>query len=834
MNQLTLSTVAASRDGEGEVASAAQEEVCGCSLTRFTDWLTEIRDEQPAWRGQADREVDYYDGNQLDSATLRDMEEIGMPPIIENVIAPAIDAVLGMEAKTRTDWKVTADQDGRDSPVAEAMNYRMAQAEKATRADRAGADAYASQVKTGLGWVEVSRENDPFKYPYRVQQVHRNEIFWDMRSHEMDGSDMRFMIRRRWTDVDVAAQLFPKHASLIKHVGNGWSLWDEQITMDGGMSTDLAMSGEIERGWSIEEVEWRDANRRRVCIFEVWYRDWVRGLIIRTPDGRVVEFDQCNENHVAAVGAGLIEPEYATFAKVRMAYWIGPHKLHDGPSPYKHNRFPYVAFWGKREDRTGVPYGLIRPMLPMQDAINASESKMQWLLAAKRITQTEGVTLDDEEAVRREAARPDAHFILDAQKLREGGMFKVESDFALNEQQYRRLVDKREGIRRVSGVFASFSGEASQAQSGLAINSLVEQSTQTLAEINDNYRFARAEVGEILLSYVIEDIGDKQTVMKIPGKLPGDEDKEVVLNEPTVDEMGIQYLSNDVQRTRLKMALSDVPSTSSFRSQQLMALSEVVKSLPPPMQAIVVPFVLALTDIPNRDDIVKAIKGTVEGRTFTAEQVQAEVQNAVQAALQQSGHEHEQAKLQLDAEKVRLEEKKIGTEIAKLELERFGVKSRAHVDNLRAEADWLRAEIEDRRQRAEIASKEYERQASSNQAPEMPIDPETLPDVLKARIDADAQVRIAEINRAASAEISRLEAKLDEISKQIAEDEPEEVSTKDVMQAIQSMREAKPAEPQPAPVINVTIEKGGTVRKEIEVKSPSGATYKGVVSEEEE
>jgi hypothetical protein len=54
----------------------------------------------------------------------------------------------------------------------------------------------------------------------------------------------------------------------------------------------------------------------------------------------------------------------------------------------------------------------------------------------------------------------------------------------------------------------------------------------------------------------------------------------VVLNE-TVEEGGLRYLSNDVQRTRLKVALSDVPSSSSFRAQQLAALSEAVKALPP-------------------------------------------------------------------------------------------------------------------------------------------------------------------------------------------------------------------------------------------------------------
>lgn len=668
-------------DGDqGEVASTrTYSDDCGCSLQRFTAILTEIRDEQPAWRARADREMDYNDGNQLDNQTLSDMEAIGMPPIIENVIGPAIDGVLGVEAKTRTDWRVSPDADERNQDVADALNYKLNQAEREAGADRACGEAFASQIKVGIGWVEVSREHDPFRYPYRVRAIHRNEIFWDMRADHPD--DMRFLVRRRWTDTDIAVRLFPGKADLIRHSGNGWALFDEAITDDGGTSTDLAMDAINERGWSIEESEWRDIVRQRVCIFEVWTRDWVTGLVMRTPDGRVVEFDERNEAHVAAVAAGVVEPRQAVYSKVRLSWWVGPHKLHDGPSPYSHGKIPYVMFIGKTEDRTRAPFGLIRPMVPMQDAINASESKMQWLLAAKRITQTEGATVDDEETVRQEAARPDAHFVLDAQKMRDGGIFKVESDFTLSQQQYQRLQDKRESIKRVSGIYDAFLGQSKGGQSGMALNTLVEQASQTLADIMDNYRDARARVGDLLLSLLIEDMAKKPQQVAIKATMPGEEDRLIVLNEPFLDEeTGMQMLNNDVQRTRLKVALNDVPSTSSYRGQQLMMMTEVTKSLPPEFQAIMLPFVLMLTDVPNRDDIIKAIKGATGGESITMQQAQQMVAEAVQQAMNNATLQAERMRLELD----RMD----------LKIKAFAAKSKAHTDNLRAEADWLRAETD--------------------------------------------------------------------------------------------------------------------------------------------
>lgn len=190
-------------------------------LATFTEYLTEIRN-QPSWRMRADRESDYCDGNQLDSDVMRALRERGMPPAIEPLIGPTIDSVLGMEVKNRTDWRVIADGDKEGDDVADALNHRLNQAERQSHADTACGEAYASQIKVGIGWVEVARESDPFKYPYRCQSVHRNEIWWDFHRKKPDMSDARYLIRRRWQDRKQAVLMFPDHADLINHTSSGW------------------------------------------------------------------------------------------------------------------------------------------------------------------------------------------------------------------------------------------------------------------------------------------------------------------------------------------------------------------------------------------------------------------------------------------------------------------------------------------------------------------------------------------------------------------------------------------------------------------------------------
>lgn len=608
-----------------------QAQDTGLSLTEFTKWLTEC-EEQPAWRTRADRESDYYDGNQLDSEVMRRARERGLPPAIEPLIGPTIDAVLGHEAKNRTDWRVAPEGDKAGDDVAEALNVKLTQAERQSHADSACAEAYKSQITVGLGWVEVNRNQDPREYDYYACAIHRNEIWFDWFA-KPNMSNARYLIRRKWTDRRQAAIMFPQHAELIQQAASGWNGLDMGAFMtDGSASTDLSGSWLSERGWSIEEMQWRDINQQRVCLFEVWYREWERATLIKAPDGRVVEYDQRNQLHVEAVASGMVKLYEAPIGRVRLAWYMGPHRLSDEPSPFTHNHFPYVPFWGKREDRTGVPYGLVKGMIYLQDEVNARIARMQWGLAATRTTRTGGAVLDDDDTFRDEVARPDADIVLDADAMRQGGVFKVERDFELNRQQYDRLIDAREGIKRTGGIYNAFMGQEGQALSGVAQAGLVEQSNQAIADINDNFKDSRRQVGELLLSMIIQDMGNTPQTVTIDGNGIKD-DRIVELNVMAADpDTGIEYYNNDVQRTQLKVAMSDVPSTPSYRQQQLMAMSEAFKSSPPEYQKIMMPYMFELMDVPNKRDIIQAIKEMGDGAP-TPEQIQQQIDQAVSEAL---------------------------------------------------------------------------------------------------------------------------------------------------------------------------------------------------------
>lgn len=621
-------------------------EIGGISLREYENIVNEIEN-QPSWRAIADQDMDYADGKQLDSDLLRRQKELGIPPAVENRISPALRSLSGYEATTRTDWRVTPNGEVEGREVAEAINYKLNQAEKKSKADKACSNAFSAQIACGIGWVEVSRESDPFKYPYRCRAVHRNEIHWDMTSEEPDLSDARWLRRQKWLRPERIAQVFPEHAELVYALGKHGSQWYElDPMMDGGGDTGLQDVWHQGRHSTIAEHRWYNQANKEMCLVELWYRRWVTIYVIKTPNGRVVEYDADNPSHIAAVAYGKAKVLKANVSKVRRSYWLGRHCLYDGESPYKHSHFPYVPFIGFKENSSGVPFGYVRDMRFPQDSLNSGISKLRWAMSVVRVERTKGAVDMTDAQLRKQIAKPNSDIVLNpAHMAQQGARFEVHRDYQLTDQHYQMLQDNRASIVAVSDITQGFMGKAGNATSGRQEQMQIEQSNQSLAVIMDNFRQARTLIGEQLMALIIEDMGNDEQAVIIEGDAitPA---RKVVVNKPEVDpETGMIYLSNDIQRTALSVALEDVPSTNAYRGQQLNAMSEAVKSLPPQYQAAVLPFMMSLMDIPKKEQVIEAVKQAQQQQT--PEQIQQQIDQAVQDALAKAGNDIKLKELEL-------------------------------------------------------------------------------------------------------------------------------------------------------------------------------------------
>lgn len=630
-------------------------------------------DSQPKWRDAANKACAYYDGDQLPPEVLQVLKDRGQPMTIHNLIAPTVDGVLGMEAKTRTDLVVMSDEpDDETEKLAEAINAEFADACRLGNMNKARSDAYAEQIKAGPSWVEVRRNSDPFGPEFKVSTVSRNEVFWDWLSREADLSDCRWLMRRRWMDTDEAKATFPGMAQVIDYAIDDWRGFVD-TTVTEGQPSPLMSAWEEYQSWDRKENEWLQRERRRVLLQVVYYRTFERLPVIELSNGRVVAFDKNNLMHAVAVASGRVQVRVGRVSRIREAWFVGPHFIVDRPCSAPQGMFPLVPFWGYRKDKTGEPYGLISRAIPAQDEVNFRRIKLTWLLQAKRVIMDEDATQLSDNELMEQIERPDGIIKLNPARKNQksvADVFRVEQDFQVASQQFQVMQESEKLIQDTMGVYSAFLGQDSNASSGVAISNLVEQGATTLAEINDNYQFACQQVGRLLLAYLLDGLKKRRNHAVVINRDDRQRRQTIVLNA----EGDNGELTNDISRLNTHIALAPVQQTPAFKAQLAQRMSEVIQGLPPQVQAVVLDLWVNLLDVPQKQEFVERIRAAL-GTPKSPDEMTPEEQ---QAAQQQQAQEQQQQELQM---------REMAGRVAKLEAEAARAQAAAQRDNAGAQRD---------------------------------------------------------------------------------------------------------------------------------------------------
>ncbi|CTZ07035.1 portal protein [Escherichia coli] len=624
-------------------------------------------DSQPKWRDAANKACAYYDGDQLPPEVLQVLKDRGQPMTIHNLIAPTVDGVLGMEAKTRTDLVVMSDEpDDETEKLAEAINAEFADACRLGNMNKARSDAYAEQIKAGLSWVEVRRNSDPFGPEFKVSTVSRNEVFWDWLSREADLSDCRWLMRRRWMDTDEAKATFPGMAQVIDYAIDDWRGFVD-TTVTEGQPSPLMSAWEEYQSWDRKENEWLQRERRRVLLQVVYYRTFERLPVIELSNGRVVAFDKNNLMHAVAVASGRVQVRVGRVSRIREAWFVGPHFIVDRPCSAPQGMFPLVPFWGYRKDKTGEPYGLISRAIPAQDEVNFRRIKLTWLLQAKRVIMDEDATQLSDNELMEQIERPDGIIKLNPARKNQksvADVFRVEQDFQVASQQFQVMQESEKLIQDTMGVYSAFLGQDSNASSGVAISNLVEQGATTLAEINDNYQFACQQVGRLLLAYLLDGLKKRRNHAVVINRDDRQRRQTIVLNA----EGDNGELTNDISRLNTHIALAPVQQTPAFKAQLAQRMSEVIQGLPPQVQAVVLDLWVNLLDVPQKQEFVERIRAAL-GTPKSPDEMTPEEQQAAQQQQQE------------------LQMREMAGRVAKLEAEAARAQAAAQRDNAGAQRD---------------------------------------------------------------------------------------------------------------------------------------------------
>lgn len=567
---------------------------------------------------------DFYDGIQWSQEDMDVLKARGQMAIVYNMIATSINWLLGTERRTRTDYKILPRR--KDAAKAaerktQLFKYNADQNQSEFHRSRAFEDA----VKVGVGWMECGAQNEDDGEPVYDRYESWRNMLWDSAADNRDLTDGRYIFRSKWVDLDVAIALFPKRrAILIESAveGDGFSGHGDLLHGDEAMDSKEEAMDEDAPG-----IDLAGNARKRVRIIEGWFKNPAKVQVLRGGDFTGEVFDERSPGHVESVQSGAAEVIEKISMRIHVAFMTARALLYLGPSPYRHNRYPFTPIWGYRRGRDNMPYGVVRGMRGVQEDINKRASKALHILSTNKTIMDEGA-VDDIDAYLDEVSRPDAVIVK-----------KPGKDLVINAE--RELAPAHEAsmsrsilfLQSITGITDEAQGRTTNATAGVAIQARQQQAGMATSGLFDNLRLGVKLHGEKKLS-VMEQYMTELRMFRITN----------MRGTPEYVSVNDGLPENDIARSKADFIISEDDWRASQRQAAVDSLMDVmIKMAPaaPQLAMVMLDLIVESMDIPNRDELVKRIRQISgmrdpDAEEMTPEDMQRQEQQEKQAAMQEA------------------------------------------------------------------------------------------------------------------------------------------------------------------------------------------------------
>lgn len=630
-------------------------------------WFDEARDLEMVNRSEMHRDADYVDHDQYTEEERRVIEGRHQHPAAFNEIKPAVEWILGSERRAKTDWRVLP-RGPNDAVPAKLKSGVLKYVFDVNKAGMAKSRAFAHAVISGLGWLECGiREQTGQGEPLYVRCEDWRNVWRDPISVEPDLSDCRYLVRVRWLDEDVAFALAPtKRDEIAAEMSSVDRYGDDDL--DESDPTYGQYVGALRRMLPLR-ADASFASRRIVRMAEVWYRvPQTVQTVIDGPMKGTLYLPGKDPVLDQLVGVQAVTLQSSVRMQMYVALFLPRtgRVLSNTPSPYRHNRFPFVPVWAYRRGRDGMPYGIVRGARDPQDATNKAFSRAQWEMAARRMRYEED-SFEDEEETAEMAARPDAMI-----KIRRGKFGTVEFEdrksLELATSHMAFAARTVEHIRNISGVTGEQRGDETNAQSGKAVVARQQSGTMVTATLFDNLRDAFQLLGELCLSLVEQFYTDAR-VFRIAG-----DKREDWLRINSTREDGTISGEDDIASTTADFIMAEQDWRESMRTAQAEQLMDVLTRMQPDVALKLLDLPVELMDLPNGEEFVRRIRliNGMPDPADTAAVQRSEQAIAAQADEQKQAQQQEQARQAAEIQKLVAQAKELLARADKLRVETAG------------------------------------------------------------------------------------------------------------------------------------------------------------------
>lgn len=628
----------------------------------LADWKMRLRDYMSTTqerRKKSELNFKYYDGDQLTADELSKLEERGQPDVVINRFRVAINGILGVVSRSRTDPRAyprtPGDEDASDVATDCLRYVTQRNRFKFTKVQRMKEYLLGGTCAILVG---VNEDGDPDLIPIRWE-----EFFADPRSRSPDYSDARYMGLAKWM-----------YADEVKGMKDDDSAFSAEIdaAIDTGQAGGLSAGNGSDDTFDDRPTDqgWIDTKTKRLMVVEIYERCKGTWHFCKFWEGGIIE---------------------------------------EGISPYLDDKKRpcnpiaaqscYVTI-----DNERMGYG--DDLRPIQDEINKRRSKALWEVSSSQIEASDPSAIEVEaDNARIEAARPDGVIPYGWKKV--SGTDKSAGNMAL-------LSEAKNEMERFSPNQAMLGRQGSDT-SGRALLARQQAGLVELAVPLDQFEDWELRVymqiwyrckqywTEPMWIRVTDDIEDPRfvglnqpkvappvdpaamapegpgmgmgappvapmgsgmapsappvdpaTMMAMAGMQqmgmeapPLDGGGQPVLpSAPPMDLTGVLGYDNVVAEMDVDIMLDTVPETATIMAEQLTELRNMVSSNPQYAQEVPFEVMLEMTALPRKRQLIKKIQAHKEAMQKAAQEQQAKEEAKQDAALQ--------AELALTASETRL------------------------------------------------------------------------------------------------------------------------------------------------------------------------------------
>lgn len=618
------------------------------------------------WRAESWRDCEMYDGDK--QWTEEDYQlafDAGIDPLTINRTFPVVNLLLGSEALNKHDVTVegrTKDDVEIGNTMTESVKYILDQNNGLSLISQ----SFKDQVIPGLGFLSVCHNPDPRREKIWIRYYDWKDMGWDPFGDPwLDPTGCRYVYYQPWKDLDTLIAQFPEKEDDLNEAFNQYNEWTTRGILPRGVNQDESQL--------IEEMKQRIAvdayNRKRVRPCEFWYVMFEKALFAKFPNDDAIEITKdMSQSDIYQAVVASVELVKAVVPKVKTCTFLGEVELYRGPSPYRHNEYPFVPFYGYL-DRFNYPFGVPRNIRGQNEEVNKRRSMMLAQLKNRRVTLEEDVVeeSDDLQKIYEETQKLGGFIVVKSGKL---DKIKIEEQAKLNPEQSRIMEQSEQEIQEISGANADMLGYKSKQVSGVAIERKQAQGSTITAPIFANKQRSMKRLGDLIVPE-IQGQWRGEKILRVVDRITGAK-KFVELNKRVEGPMGEIQIKNNITQGKFDCVVSEAPATETVRERFIELLIEWIKKSPPEIIPFLLSTAMEISNLPNKEQLMAKIQPLLGINPAEADMSPEEVkQNAIK---QLEAQQAEQAKMK------QFQESEIMLKLEKLAAEIEAIKSKTKVD----------------------------------------------------------------------------------------------------------------------------------------------------------